>query len=399
MGKNANLRIAFCGTRGVPANYGGFETAVDEISRRFVKKGCLVDIFCRKSHSQVDLPEHEGRRLIYVDGAERKKLETVASSIQTGRYLLEHRAEYRHIFWFNNANFPGIALSLLTGVPVSVNTDGLEWRRKKWSTPFKAYYLLTSFLVSRTCPRIISDSLAIQAYYRKHFWRKSIFIPYGIPTSVSVSKEDQRAVLQKYGVEGKKYFLQVTRFEPDNLPLELARGFTESGLVEQGYHFVVVGYKDPTPYAQTLNQMDGMQGVIVLPAIYDPHELLALRNNSFCYLHGNSVGGTNPALLEAMATCSRVLAIDTEFSREVLAETGSYFKPHAIPASLKEVVKGSDQRSELRKRVTRKYQWNAVANSYMQIAEGAEPSYSPEPVSKETSPFFGQQEVKKIGVS
>ena len=150
--------IAFCGTRGLPADYGGFETAVDEISSRFVQNGFSVEVFCRLSHSGKILDEYEGRRLITVKGSARRSLETFVSSFQTGLYLIKHRKEYKHVFWFNNANFPGIFMTLLAGIPFTVNTDGLEWRRKKWSLPFRAYYFVTSWLISRFAPHLISDS-------------------------------------------------------------------------------------------------------------------------------------------------------------------------------------------------------------------------------------------------
>ena len=143
----AGKPVAFCGTRGVPANYGGFETAVDEISRRLASRDLNCVVFCRAS-SRNRMPKwHNGRRLVYVKGSRVRALDTFVSAFQTGWHLLRHRGEYGHVFWFNNANLPGILLTLLARVPTSVNTDGLEWRRAKWSPPFKAYYFLSSFLI------------------------------------------------------------------------------------------------------------------------------------------------------------------------------------------------------------------------------------------------------------
>lgn len=369
-------KIAFCGTRGVPANYGGFETAVDEISRRFVQKGYAVDVFCRLSHSGEILDEHEGRRLINVKGATIRNLETFVSAFQTGWYLLKHRREYAHVFWFNNANFPGILLTLLAGIPVTVNTDGLEWRRKKWSWPFKLYYLMTSLLIARICPTLISDSRAIQKFYREKFWRQTLFIPYGIPSPVETTREEQDKILREYGLSRGKYFLQITRIEPDNLPLETAQGFVKSQLYGKGFNFIIIGFKDQTSYALKLKNISGKNGVLVFQAVYDTNVLYTLRANCYAYVHGNSVGGTNPALLEAMATCPRILAIDSEFSRELLGDFGIFFDPQRIDVAFRESLDIEDMHGQLSNRVQVNYNWDDVSKSYMAIAEVSNPEYT-----------------------
>ena len=374
---NNKLRIAFCGTRGVPANYGGFETAVDEISRRFVQQGYSVDVFCRLSHSRETLNEHEGRRLITVKGAAHRSLETFVSAIQTGWFLFRHRREYSHIVWFNNANFPGILLTLLAGIPVTVNTDGLEWRRKKWRWPFKLYYVLTSFLIARICPTLISDSRAIQKIFREKYGRQTLFIPYGIPSPAEVTREEQDKILREYGLSEGKYFLQITRLEPDNLPLEAAQGFIKSQLNNNGFDFLIVGYKDQTPYALELKNLSDKKGVRVFPAVYDPRVLYTLRTNCYAYVHGNSVGGTNPALLEAMATCPRILAINSEFSLELLGDLGFLFVPAKIDEAFLKAPDLEDIRNQLSARVNANYNWDAVSKAYMAIIEGTATEYNP----------------------
>ena len=369
--------VAFCGTRGVPANYGGFETAVDEISSRFVQQGYTVDVFCRLSHSGETLDEYEGRRLITVKGATIRSLETFVSAFQTGWYLLRHRREYSHAFWFNNANFPGILLTLLAGIPVTVNSDGLEWRRKKWRWPFKLYYLFTSFLIARICPTLISDSRAIQKFYREKFWRQTLFIPYGIPSPVESTREEQDKILREYELLKGKYFLQITRLEPDNLPLEAAQGFIKSQLNNIGFDFLIVGYRDQTPYALELKNLSDKNGVRVFPAVYDPHVLYTLRTNCYAYVHGNSVGGTNPALLEAMATCPRILAINSEFSLELLGDLGFLFDPTKIDEAFRNAPGIEDIRSQLSTRANANYDWDAVSKAYMAIIEGTAPEDNP----------------------
>ena len=369
--------VVFCGTRGVPAGYGGFETAVDEISRRFVENGYNCAVICRKSTGGEAPEEHEGRRLIYVEGSPSAKLDTFVSSFQTGWYLLRHRREYDRAFWFNNANLPGILLTLLARIPTSVNTDGMEWRRAKWSPPFKAYYFLASFLVARLCESVISDSEAMRAFYMDTFGKRTELVPYGIPEQRTVSRERQTEILEEYGLEAGRYFLQITRFEPDNLPLESAVAFRAAGLARGGFKLLLVGYQRDTPYARQIRAMSGRDGIRVAGAVYDPEVVVTLRKNCFSYVHGNSVGGTNPALLEAMATCPRILAIDVPFSREILGETGYFFLLESMVESFREVLDQPDGSAALWERVRSRYQWEAVAEGYMRLTERLPAGYSP----------------------
>ncbi len=375
--------VAFCGTRGVPANYGGFETAVDEISQRFVENGYACAVFCRESSSDEMLEYHEGRRLIYVNGSSHRALDTFVSAFQTGCHLLRNRKDYGHVFWFNNANLPGILLTLLARIPTSVNTDGMEWRRAKWRWPFKAYYLLASFLISLLCRGVISDSKAMQSFYKKAFGRDTEFVPYGVPRTPVVSPHEEPEILESYGVAPGRYFLQITRFEPDNLPLHAARAFKAARLAEDGFKLLLIGYKHGSSYAEEIKSMSGESGIMVAGAVYDPKVLSVLRENCFCYVHGNSVGGTNPALLEAMATCPRVLAIEGPFSREVLGDEGRYFAPDAMVGALREAVSYPENSAAMRERVRSRYQWSAVARSYINLAEGMPANYSISRVSPE----------------
>jgi len=185
--QNTNKIIAFCGTRGLPANYGGFETTIDEITKRFIRAGYGCDVFCR-SNCYNNTPKTDiGRNLIYVEGSKNRTLDTFISSMQTARLLWKNRRRYHYVFWFNNANLSGILMSAIQGLPMSINTDGLEWRRAKWSWPFKIYYIVSTFLICRLCRSLISDSVGIQTYCRRKFFKKTSLMPNGIPDILTVS--------------------------------------------------------------------------------------------------------------------------------------------------------------------------------------------------------------------
>jgi hypothetical protein len=368
--------VAFCGTRGVPANYGGFETAVDEISQRFVESGYDCVVFCRTSAGGGTPKTHRGRGLVHVKGSPVRSLDTFVSSLQTGWHLLRHRERYGHVFWFNNANLPGILLTLLAGLPTSVNTDGMEWRRAKWSWPFKAYYFLSSFLISRVCECLISDSRAVQDYYRRVFLKKTHFIPYGVPRTSVVGRKERSEVLHAYGLQPGRYYLQITRFEPDNLALDTALAFRATRLSEDGFRFLLIGYQCDTPYARRIAALSGGGGVQVEDAVYDAGVVAVLRENCFCYVHGNTVGGTNPALLEAMETCPRVLAVDGPFSREVMGDDGRFFTREGMVDAFRGVLACPDG-TALQERVRSLYQWDAVVKSYVRLMEGKPANYVP----------------------
>jgi len=366
--------VAFCGTRGIPAAYGGFETAVDEISLRLVQEGLDCHVFGR-SDIEGESDSVDARRIINVKGSSSRKLDTFVSSINTGKYLFKHRKEYDFVFWFNNANLLGILLTRLAGIPMAVNTDGLEWRRMKWSWPFKLYYFLSSLLICLFCKKLISDSVAIQNYYKSIFFRKTQFIPYGAPIISPMKEEKKIDVLKKYDLSGQQYFIQITRFELDNLPLKIIEGFIKSKLYDEGYQFILVGYRDSTPYSELLKSHDGKNGVRILPANYNQEELAVLRSNAVCYLHGNSVGGTNPALLEAMGSCKRVMAIDGPFSKEVLGEYGQMFTLERLAEQFRQVITMEDQGGGMKERLYSNYQWDAVARSYRELMTSKSISY------------------------
>lgn len=380
-GKNLYLKkgvVAFCGTRGIPANYGGFETVVEEISRHFSKEAIEVEVFCRRTSFENYPEDNNGRRLVWVQGSRVRKFDTFVSSVQTGWYLWRNRRKYAYIFWYNNANLPGILMTLLARLPMAVNTNGLEWRRAKWSPIFKVYYYAASWLISKLCRTLVSDSVGIKDFYRKNFGVTSHFIPYGVARLPAVDSDRAAAVLRDLGLEESKYFVQVTRFEPDNLPLEVAQAFLETGLADEGYQLVIVGFSGHHDYATRLKEMDGQDGLVIMNTTYDQEVLAVLRSRAAGYIHGNSVGGTNPALLEAMRACRKVMAIDIPFSREVLGETGLFFKLETLGASMRDLLDMDDRTKVMRERLKSKYRWNEVNASYMRLAQGQPAAYRPE---------------------
>src|SRR5450432_3315406 len=208
------MRIALLGTRGIPAGYGGFETFAEEISTRLVARGHEVTVYCRQPFPQ---PRYRGVRLQHLATIRHKYFDTIAHTFVSTLHLLTHRQDVA--LYCNGANAIFTPWPRLLGIPVALNVDGIERKRKKWNRMARTWYLVSEWL-STFCPTVaITDALAIQDYYRARYRKETVFIPYG----AEVGKVSGRAVLARLDLEAGNYFLYVSRMEPENHPLEVRR--------------------------------------------------------------------------------------------------------------------------------------------------------------------------------
>lgn len=175
------MRIAMVGTRGVPARYGGFETAVEEVGRRLVERGHEVVVYCRTTPGdQTPRPaEHLGMKLVHLPAARKRSLETLSHSALSVGHLLGHRADAA--FVFNAANAPLLPLIRAARIPVATHVDGLEWQRAKWGGAGRRYYRAAEALAVRWSDALIADAVGIADYYRREFAAPSTLLTYGAP--------------------------------------------------------------------------------------------------------------------------------------------------------------------------------------------------------------------------
>jgi glycosyltransferase involved in cell wall biosynthesis len=355
------VRIALLGTRGIPANYGGFETFAEELSTRLAARGHEVTVYCRE---RAPGPMYRGVRRCYLPAIPHKYFETVAHTAVSTLHLLAHRTDVA--LYCNGANAIFTPWPRLLGVPVALNVDGIERKRKKWNALARGWYLASERL-STFCPsEVITDALAIQDYYRERYRKDSTFIAYGAP----VGRLDTFEAGAKLGLEAGRYFLYVTRMEPENRPLEVREAFEQ---VETPLRLVLVG---DAPYAAEYIRRvrDTRDARVVLPgAIYGAgyHEL---QSHCFAYIHATEVGGTHPALIEAMGRGALILYRDTPENREVAGDAGIAFEPETLPARIREVLAMDEaERERLRERamerVRQRYSWDAVTNAYERLFE------------------------------
>jgi glycosyltransferase involved in cell wall biosynthesis len=349
------MRIAILGTRGIPANYGGFETFAEELSTRLAERGHQVVVYCRARRAEA---VYRGVRLQYLPTIRHKYLDTIAHTFISTIHLLAHRVDVA--LYCNGANAIFTAMPRLSGMPVALNVDGLERKRKKWNGLARAWYLVSERLSTLLPNEVVSDARAIQDYYRQRYGKRTTFIPYG----AEIGRVESTEVLAKLGLERGRYFLYVSRMEPENHPLQVRQAFER---VSTDMKLALIG---DAPYARDyIRQVrDTRDARIVMPgAIYGPgyHEL---DSHCFAYIHATEVGGTHPALIEAMGRGALVLYRDTPENAEVAGDAGIPFTDDLAERIEQVLAMSEDDRQELRRRaierVRQRYCWDAVADAY-----------------------------------
>ena len=353
------MRIALLGTRGIPANYGGFETFAEELSTRLVERGHQVTVYCRQAGPG---PLYRGVHLQYLPTIRHKYFDTIAHTAISTWHLLGHRPDVA--LYCNGANAIFTVWPRLLRVPVALNVDGIERKRKKWNRAARAWYLLSEWL-SKFCPSVvITDALTIQQYYRQRYNKQSVFIPYG----AELGKLDSTEALSKLGLEAGKYFLYVSRLEPENHPLEVREAFEQ---VVTPIKLALIG---DAPYAQEYIRRvrDTSDPRIVMPGAIYGTGYRELGSHCFAYIHATEVGGTHPALIEAMGRGALVVYRNTPENAEVTGGAGIPFEPGELAGTLRRVLSMPEaERERLRRaaiaRVRAHYSWDAVTDAYEKL--------------------------------
>uniref|UniRef100_Q01PR9 Glycosyl transferase, group 1 n=1 Tax=Solibacter usitatus (strain Ellin6076) TaxID=234267 RepID=Q01PR9_SOLUE len=350
------MRIAILGTRGIPANYGGFETFAEELSTRLVERGHQVTVYCRQPYPET---VWQGVRLQYLPTIRHKYFDTIAHTAISTLHLLFHRTDTA--LFCNGANAIFTLWPRLVRIPVALNVDGIERKRKKWNRLARGWYQASEWL-SKYCPSVVvTDALTIQDYYRERYGKASIFIPYG----AEIGKIETTGALTQLGLEPYGYFLYVSRLEPENHPLEVREAFEK---VVTRMKLALIG---DAPYAHDYIRRvrDTSDPRIVLPGAIYGTGYRELGSHCFAYIHATEVGGTHPALIEAMGRGALVLYRNTPENAEVAGDTGIAFEPDELVSKLRAVLAMSEaERDRLRAaalaRARARYSWAAVTDEY-----------------------------------
>lgn len=351
------MRIAILGTRGIPACYGGFETFAEELSVRLVERGHEVTVYSRAPYSAT---HYRGVRVRYIAPVRHKYIETLAHTFRSTIDLLGGRHDVA--IYCNGANAIFTPLARMGGVPAALNVDGLERKRKKWNALARAWYLVSEILAT-FCPSVIvTDAREIRRYYLERYGAGSTFIPYGAP----VGKVTGTAAVSSLGLEPGSYFLYVTRFEPENNPLLVREAFEP---LRTGVKLALIG---DAPYAaEYISRVRATTDprVVIPGAIYGEgyHEL---QSHCLAYVHATEVGGTHPALIEAMGRGAPILYLMTPENHEVAGGVGlAFHSREELTLLLRRILEMTpSERASMgeaaQRRVTERYGWDRVTTEY-----------------------------------
>lgn len=360
------MRIAIIGSRGYPYVYSGYETFIREISERLVKRNINVTVYCHKNLFKEFPLNVNGINLIYLKTIERKILSQFIHSLKSILHACLSRFDI--ILIVNSANGPFGIITKIFNIKTAINVDGLEWLRPKWRGFGSKYFYLSSKLSTILYDKIINDSNAMAGFYKKIFKIDSIVIAYG--ANIHYSKNPE--LIKNWHLDNNGYYLVVGRLIPDNNSDIIIREFLKSNSKKK---LVIVGdvpYKDE--YAEKIKSLNDDR--LIFTGYITAQDCLAeLFCNCFAYIHGHEFGGTNPTMLQAMASGCAVLTLDTPFTREMcLSEKHAvYFTKNKN--HLKQIIENIEKddstlkklRETSRSRIIENYTWDRITEQYLTL--------------------------------
>jgi glycosyltransferase involved in cell wall biosynthesis len=360
------MNLAILGSRGFPSTYGGYETLVRRLAPFLLEAGHNVTVYCRARDEGRRTWIAEGVRCIATPGYNSKSLSTLTFGMTAT--LDASLRRFDSILVLNIANgfwFPALRTAR---TPFAVNTDGIEWERGKWSRTGRAIFKAGAWMTARNANVLICDSKAIGDIWSERFGRDSTFIPYGAPVLYDVNRD----LLDTVGIDAVRYLLVVARLVPEN-NVELTLDAIDL-LGADAPHAVIVGSANfDSPIEKRLQEMEAAGGVTWLGHVDDQRLLTQLWANSGVYIHGHSVGGTNPALLQALGAGAPTLALDTQFNAEVLPFLEQRFPQDAVALGdrIRSVIASPSLREDMVRRgrsvVRERYSWDDVCRAYMDV--------------------------------
>lgn len=375
--------VFIVGSKGIPGNYGGYETFVDRLTEYHQNNPNLkYHVACKAKDTKtfeyhnadcfdVKVPSIGPAQAIYYD---------VAALNQCVRYIKRHNIQHPIVYILAcrigpfAAHFQRVIHKL--GGKLYINPDGHEWMRAKWSAPVRKYWKISEQLMTKHCDLLICDSKNIEKYIHDEYGKynpKTTFIAYGAETRKGKLADDDPKLIAWYkekGLSPKSYYLVVGRFVPENNYETMIREFMKShskrdfALITNVSDKFLEELKEKTHFDQDPR-------IKFVGTVYDKELLMKIRENAYGYFHGHEVGGTNPSLLEALGSTDLNLLLDVGFNREVAENSALYWtKQSGNLASLVDWADGmnADEISELGKkaslRIVEAYSWQHIADEY-----------------------------------
>ena len=357
------MRIAILGTRGIPANYGGFETFAEHLSTRLAARGHDVTVYCRAHYVSPRELEFQGVKLKVLPTIRHKYFDTVVHTFLSALHAVPKRYDVALIC--NAANAPFASILRLAGTPVALNVDGLEHKRKKWNSIARNYYLMAERLATILPTETVTDARVIQEYYLARYGAASTMIAYG----AEVERRPDPLV-RRWRVEPNRYVLYVSRLEPENNAHLVIDAFKR---VRTAHKLLIVG---DAPYAREyINDLKARarrDRRIIFTGFVFGRDYRALQQNAYCYIHATEVGGTHPALLEAMGFGNCVLTLAAPENIEAIGDAGiAYTDENDLAEKLQRVLRDGSlvhsYRNRAQTRVLENYDWDYVVDQYERL--------------------------------
>jgi glycosyltransferase involved in cell wall biosynthesis len=356
------MKLAILGTRGIPANYGGFETFAEELATRLASRGHDVTVYGRSNNIRYAGKTFRGVKLAILPTIGTKHLDTLAHTFLSVLHAVPRR--YDAILMCNAANAIFGLVTRLTATPMALNVDGIERLRKKWGAAARAYYRMSERLATIIPNVVVTDAEVIRDYYLKQYRTPSTMIAYGAPCE----RTESRSTLDRLGVHSRDYFLYVSRLEPENNAHVVIEAFEK---VETDKRLLIVG---DAPYAEKyIEQLKATRDPrIMFPGAIYGSGYRELQSHAYAYIQATEVGGTHPALIEAMGAGNCVIAKSTPENREVLADSGLLFTDaedlaRQMRLTLTDTARVERLRGCAQARAKARYSWDAVTDAYEKL--------------------------------
>lgn len=376
--------VFIIGSKGIPANYGGFETFVEKLTEKQVNKSIKYHVACLSDNNNEF--EHNGARCFNVKvpniGAAKAVYYDIVVLKECIKYIKKNNIKNPIVYILACRIGPFIGyykkqLKKLGGT-LFVNPDGHEWKRAKWNVAIRQYWKVSERLMVKHADLLICDSINIEKYIKEDYKKynpKTIFIAYGADIEKSKLSDDDETLLKWYKekrVKAKEYYLVVGRFVPENNYETMITEFMKSNTTKD---FVLITNVEQNKFYEQLRKKTGFDKdsrIKFVGTVYDQELLKKIRENAYGYLHGHEVGGTNPSLLEALATTDLNILLDVGFNREVGMDGALYFNKEE--GSLSKLIDNElDNKVILnlgikaKDRIVEEYSWINIVDKYEKL--------------------------------
>jgi glycosyltransferase involved in cell wall biosynthesis len=363
------VKIAILGTRGIPAAYSGFETAVEQLASRLTDRGHDVTVYCRPHVVDRTLESYKGASLVHLRTVQNKYLDTFVHTLLSAVHAARVTKPDVALF-FIAGNSPLCLVMRWASIPAVINVDGLDSDRRKWPALAKAYLRFAESTAPRWADKAITDSHAVADIFERRYGQRIGVVPYG----VSDPGHDGTETLERLGLEPRKYILFVGRLEPENNPHLLVEAFARiDSLRARGMKLVIVG---GAPYADEYirHVWRSADPRVLFPGYIFGRGYWELQRHAYLFCAPTEVGGTHPVILEAMAAGNCVLVNDHRPNAETVGDAGIYFSGKTgvddLTEKLMRLLDDPKLVAEYRQRALRRselYSWESVTDQYEQM--------------------------------